>query len=234
MFSLIIPVWNDATSLADCLARLAQRENPVSEIIVADASSKDQKPLIAQCCAEAGARVVKCPQASRGAQMNLGAAAATGEVLIFTHADTELQPAHLAAVVSALRDANILGGAFYKDLRAHYPAFAWAEPLVRWWTRRFGLIYGDQSVFLRRSAFLSLGGFADLPIMEDVELSQRLRQRFGRAEFVLLDPPLRTSMRRFRRRGRLITRLENLCLLWAWRLHLLTPTQIHRWYYQGK
>ena len=183
---------------------------------------------------DGGAQIVHCQAPSRGAQLNAGATAATGDVLVFTHADTELLLAHLDAIVAATLDPAVLGGAFHKDLGAHYPAFRWATPIVRWWTRRFGLVYGDQSIFLRRTAFSSLGGFADIPIMEDIELTQRLRRHLDRSQFILLDPPLRTSMRRFHRRGRFLTRLGNICLVFAWRLRLLTPTQIHRWYYRAK
>jgi glycosyltransferase involved in cell wall biosynthesis len=234
MLSVIIPVWNDTASLSACLARFGGPVMPPVEVIVADASSEKERRLIDRGCAAAGAHVVHCPGPSRGAQLNAGAAAATGDILVFTHADTELLPAHLDAVVTAMLDPVVLGGAFHKALGAHYPAFRWATPIVRWWTRRFGLVYGDQSIFLRRAVFSSLGGFADIPIMEDLELTQRLRRHLHRSQFILLDPPLRTSMRRFRRRGRFLTRLENICLVSAWRLGLLTPTQIHRWYYRAK
>jgi glycosyltransferase involved in cell wall biosynthesis len=232
--SIIIPVWNDGPALESCLARLAGLPPPATEVVVADASSPPHDRRVAAACAAAGARLVRCPRPSRGGQLNAGAAAATGDTFVFTHADTRFERVHLDAIAVALANPEVLAGAFHKDLAAHYPLLARAAPLARWWTPRFGLVYGDQSIFLRRSTFLAHRGFADIPIMEDIDLTRRLRRNLSPRQFVLLDPPLATSMRRFHRRGTLRTRLENIALVWLWRLHLLSPHQIHRWYYRRK
>ena len=89
-----------------------------------------------------------------------------------------------------------MAGAFFKDTPAHYPAWAWANGFVRWWSQHFGVVYGDQSVFMRRVFFDEMGGFEMIPLMEDVAMSRKLR---ASGKFRLIDPPVRTSMRRFLR-----------------------------------
>jgi rSAM/selenodomain-associated transferase 2 len=228
--SLISPVWNDAEALAECLARLEPARDEI-DVVVADDSDG---PESAERAERWGARVVRCSAPNRGRQLNAGAAAAGGDVLIFSHADTELLPVHLASLRDAFARPEIEASAFHKDLGAHYPMFRWAATPARWWSRRFGPIYGDQSVAVRRQVFAQLGGFADVPIMEDVEFSRRLRRTVDRKSLAFLDPPLRTSMRRFERRGTVRNRLENLALVWLWQFGLVNPAQIHSWYYGGK
>src|SRR4029453_16033372 len=127
--SVIIPLWNDHAALCECLERL-ERDRDHIQVIIADASEADDSALFA---ASWGANVVRCPHPSRGSQLNAGAAAATGDVLVFCHAETELQAAHLASIRSAFADPGVAAAAFYKDLAAHYPLLAWADLVVRMW-----------------------------------------------------------------------------------------------------
>ncbi len=221
--SIIIPVADDPAALAACLARLRDCE---AEIIVAEASRDDACAALAIA---AGVRLVRCEKRGRGPQLNAGAAVATGEILVFTHCDTELQPAHLASLQRALQAPapGFLAGAFYKDLAYHYPHFPWAEDFVRWWSNEHGIIYGDQTLWCRRAHFEQLGGYPSLPLMEDVALSDALRRAGG---VTLLDPPLRSSLRRFEQRGRLRTRLENLLYVLAFRCGV-SAQRLYRRYY---
>lgn len=155
---------------------------------------------------------------------------ASGEVLVFQHADTNFSQQHLEALSVAMADGQLKGGAFYKDIRAHFPKVAWSEPLVRWYSRRIGVIYGDQSVFVRRAEFEALGGFREIPLMEDVEFSKRLRRA---GQVTLIDPPLRTSMRKFEAEGAIRRKLQNFGLVWLFRLGV-SPERLHRWYYRWK
>ncbi len=222
--SIIIPCRDDAAALAETLPRIMAGLLAGDEVIVADASAGD---AAAEVASQHGATTVRCEKPGRGPQMNAGAAAAGGNGFVFSHADTELTAAHLAAIRRVLADPRVLCGAFFKDTRAHYPAWAWAEPFTRWWMGNCGLIYGDQSVFLRRSLFEKIGGFAPVPLMEDVEMSPRLRRTGG---FRLIDPPLRTSMRRFVRRGKFFTRLQNLFFVILFRCGV-PAERLYRWYY---
>ncbi|MEZ5325440.1 MAG: TIGR04283 family arsenosugar biosynthesis glycosyltransferase [Verrucomicrobiales bacterium] len=227
--SIIIPCLNDAVALERCLAGLTDATAGGYfdlEVIVADASSGDACVVVAQA---AGARVVCCETRGRGQQLNAGAAAAKGGILLFNHADTDLSADHLLGVATVMGAGGVVGGAFYRDLAWQYPALAGLERWVRAYTRRWGIIYGDQSLFVSRETFDAMGGFASIPIMEDVDFSARLR-KWGTV--VLVDPPLRTSMRRFKKRGYLRNKLQNIGLVWLWRFRLLTPEQIYRWYYR--
>ena len=226
--SVIIPCLNDGSALKRCLANLQQASDRVAlelEVVVADASRND---FCAGLAKDAGATVVRCTRPGRGNQLNAGAAAAVGEVLLFNHADTNLSEGHLSAAMDAMRTETTIGGAFYRDLAWQYPGLAWADRWVRLYTRHFGILYGDQSIFVRRCVFDAMGGFADLPIMEDVDFSARLRRQ---GPIVLMDPPLQTSMRRFRDRGYLRNKLQNMGIVWLWRLNLASPAQIYNWYY---
>ena len=230
--SVIVPCLNDQAALWECLERLlppipSPADSHAMEIIVADASPDDACADVAR---EFGVTLKRCKTRGRGQQLNAGAAHATGDVLLFNHADTQLTCQHVAAVVDCLNlSQETVGGAFYRDIAWQYPRLAWMDPwLVRPFSRRFGILYGDQSVFVRRDVFEGMKGFADIPIMEDIDFSARLR-RMGKV--ALVDPPVRTSMRRFQRRGYWRSKLQNLTVIQLWRLGLITPEQIYGWYY---
>ncbi len=158
-----------------------------------------------------GVIYLAAPQPNRGAQMNLAAENATGDVLIFHHADSILTAAHVAAIERALRDPEIIGGAFYRKFDGRHPRLRWLEVAGRFFTRHGGSFFGDQSIFVRRETFRALGGFAPIPLMEDMEFSRRLR-RAGRV--AVLDPPVESSTRRHLR---------------AWRMADLAPERtLHR------
>ncbi len=222
--SIIIPCRNDATALAETLPGIKDGLLPGDEIIVALARPDEAAAAVVL---RYGARLALSEKPGRGPQMNAGAVLAGGKVLVFSHADTELTAAHLAAIRSVLAGSQVQCGAFFKDTRAHYPIWAWADPVIRWWMGNCGLIYGDQSVFLLRSLFEKLGGFSPIPLMEDVAMSPRLRRTGG---FRLIDPPLRTSMRGFARRGKFFTRLQNLFFVILFRCGVQAE-RLYRWYY---
>lgn len=221
--SIIIPVWNDADALRALLAQLATRRG-IGEVIVADASPGEQCREIA---AAAGATVVRCERPSRGAQMNAGARRARGEVLLFQHADTELTQRHIDALLTAASDPRICGGAFHRRFDARHAGLRWLEWWARAWTRLGGTFYGDQSIFVRRLVFERLGGFAEIPLMEDIEFSRRLRKA-GRV--VALDPPLASSSRNHDRGGAWRTTVRNGLLIALYRLGV-SPETLHAWYY---
>jgi glycosyltransferase involved in cell wall biosynthesis len=203
------------------------------EILVSDASPDDSEQARVQSIARAHhARVLTAPRPSRGAQLAAGAAAATGEVIVFSHADTQLAARHLYALLARLdEEPGLQAGGFHREVGSLYPALAWAEPVVHWYMAELGTLYGDQSPFIRRETLARLGGYPDLPLMEDLAFSDLLRRHLGRNERALLHPSLPTSPRRFRHRGTLRTKLHNLAFTAAWRFGLATPDQLHRRYY---
>ena len=221
--SVIVPSWNDHAHLARLLPQLVGL-NQLHEVIVADASPS---PAAAETARSTGAIYLPAPQPNRGAQMNLAAAQASGDVLIFHHADSILTEAHLNAIAQALQNPEIIGGAFYRKFDARHPRLVWLEHVGRFLTRNGGSFFGDQSVFVRRDTFRALGGFAPIPLMEDMEFSRRLR-RFG--PVAVLDPPLQSSTRRHRGRGPWRTSLQNGLFIVLYKCGL-PPIHLHRWYY---
>ncbi len=225
--SVVVPVWDDAQALAQTLASFnALPDVGEREMIIADASTGG-----VLCEGPATVRRVACARPNRGAQMNAGAALARGEWLLFHHADTEFTPAHLTALDAARTDPALLGGAFHRKFDERHPRLRWLENFNRILSDHLGgTIYGDQSFFVRRAHFATLGGFADYPLMEDVEFSRRLRKAGG---VRLLDPPIATSARRSRHRGAWRTSVQNGLFLLLFKLGA-SPHSLHRWYYRGK
>lgn len=221
--SVIIPTWRDAAHLALLLPKLAAIP-AVTETIVVNASRDGSAAPIAQ---RWGATLLKFSPPNRGAQMNAGAAAASGDVLLFQHADTDLKPAHLEAIAGALRDPAIIGGAFYRKFDGRHPQLMWLEPVARFLSRHGGTLYGDQSVFVRRAVFERLGGFAKFPLMEDVEFSKRLR---AAGRIALLDPPVESSARHHARKGAWRMTVRNALFIVLYKCGV-SPVRLHRWYY---
>lgn len=187
--SAIIPTWCEAERIAECVRRA---RDVADEVLVVDAMSPDHTARLAQ---EAGARVLSIDCRGRGPQLHAGALAATGDVLVFLHADAELGARARDAIVRALRDPEIGGGNFY--LRFWPPGrFArfctWANHVRRRWLR---IYYGDSVIFVRRRVYGSLGGFRALPILEDYELVRRL-ERHSKTAYVR-DVEVLASTRRF-------------------------------------
>ena len=222
--SVVIPCWNDAAALRTILAALRGLRG-IHEVIVADATTGDECRAIA---ASSGARIAHCPQPNRGAQMNAGAALATGGALLFQHADTEITQPHIDTLLAAMRDPGTIGGAFHRHYDGRHAGLGWMQHVTRAWNAHGGTLYGDQSIFIRRAAFGQLGGFAEIPLMEDVEFSRRLR-RAGRT--VVLDPPIATSPRHHTRRGAWRTTARNATMLALFRLGI-SPHRLHAWYYR--
>ena len=224
--SVVIPTWNDRAHLARLLPELVRLET-LHEVIVVDAADD---AATAEVVRTAGAIYLCAPEPNRGAQMNLGAARASGEAVIFHHADSLLRPEHVRAIAQALRDPAVVGGAFYRKFDRRHPRLLWLETVARFLTRRGGTLFGDQSVFVRREVFNRLGGYAPIPLMEDMEFSRRLR-RSGR--IAVLDPPMESSSRRHERRGAWRTSIQNGLFILLY-YGGCSPHRLHRWYYRER
>ena len=223
--SVVVPSWRDTENLAALVPVLSRLER-VAETIVVDAAGDGESERIALSC---GATFVPSPAPNRGEQLNLGAVAASGDVIVFQHSDTDLENAHLAAIEAALSDPQIIGGAFYRKFDGRHPRLMWLESVARFLTRHGGTFYGDQSIFVRRDVFMDLGGFAKIPLMEDVEFSRRLR---AAGKVTVLDPPVRSSARRHRRKGAWRTSIQNGLFIVLYHLGV-SPHRLHRWYYSA-
>jgi rSAM/selenodomain-associated transferase 2 len=223
--SVVVPSWRDAGNLERLLPELSRLDR-VAETIVVDASGDVQAERIVL---SSGATYIASAVPNRGEQMNLGAAAASGDVIVFQHSDTNLGDAHLAAIQVALLDQDIIGGAFFRQFDGRHPRLMWLESVARFLTSHGGTLYGDQSIFVRRDAFMKLGGFAKIPLMEDVEFSRRLR---AAGKIAVLDPPVQSSARRHLRKGAWRTSIQNGLFIVLYKLGV-SPHRLHRWYYSG-
>jgi rSAM/selenodomain-associated transferase 2 len=219
--SVVIPLLDAATSLPATLAALDEGRagGLVGEIVVADGGSRDGGGALAESL---GARVIDAPR-GRGPQLAAGAAAASGDWLLFLHADTRLAPGWSAVAARFMQEAENGGraGVFRLALDDADPRARRIERLANWRTRVLGLPYGDQGLLLSRALYEALGGFRPLLLMEDVELARRI----GRRRLVMLEGEALTSAARYRRDGWLRRPLRNLALLTAYFLgvppHLL-------------
>jgi rSAM/selenodomain-associated transferase 2 len=202
----VIPTLNAARHLGATLAALAPaRGDLVREVVVADGGSTDGTPDLARSL---GARVVAAPR-GRGPQLRAGGEAADASWLLFIHADTRLAPGWTAAAEAFMRTGEARAATFRLRLDDDAPAARRLERAVAWRTRALGLPYGDQGLLIPRDLYRSLGGYAPVPLMEDVDLARRL----GRHRLALLDADAVTSAERYRRSGYLARSSRNLALL---------------------
>jgi rSAM/selenodomain-associated transferase 2 len=198
--SVVIPTWCERAQIGEAV-RAGWRV--ADEVVVADAGSPDGT---AEAATDAGARVVRAER-GRGSQLDGGARAATGEVLLFLHADARIGPSAGQRIREVLRDPDVRGGNFYLRF---VPATGWGELFTRAndvRRRWMGIYYGDSGIFVRKGDYLEMGGFKPLPIMEDYEFARRLERR-GRTVYVR-DVTVEVSGRRFM--GRPVRTL----LVWA-------------------
>lgn len=217
--SVIIPALNEAHTIENCLQSVLNQD-PLCEVIVVDGGSDDGMPDLVQ-------PPVKLISASRGRarQMNAGARAASGDILLFLHADTILPPKGLDCLRESMADGRAPGGAFRL-------AFEPSSPILEffsWWTRfSFRLLhYGDAGIFVRREVFDQLGGYADLALMEDLDLWLKLMRR-GRP--LVLPLAAITSSRRYLRLGAIRQQALNIGLTMLWLLGA-NDRKLAAWYY---
>ena len=197
MISVVIPTLNAAADLAPTLAALdpGRETGLVQEVLISDGGSSDDTQAMAEA---AGAEWLAGPP-GRGGQLQRGAVAAGGEWLLFLHADTVLDPDWLFAAEEfvANPDHGARAAAFRFVLDDARPAARRLERIVAWRCAKFALPYGDQGLLLSRRFYGRLGGFRDLPLMEDVDLVRRI----GRRRLSMLTAAARTSARRYRQDG---------------------------------
>lgn len=195
MLSIVIPTLNAASSLAGTLGALAEAHagGLRHEIVVSDGGSEDGTVALAQA---AGARLAIGPR-GRGAQLARGAATAAGDWLFFVHADTRLAPGWAAAARAFMASAEGRAGYFRFALDDESAAARRVEALVRLRCTLLALPYGDQGLLIARKTYNAVGGFRELPLMEDVDIVRRI----GRQRLVAIGHAAVTSAQRYRRDG---------------------------------
>ena len=202
--SAIIPVLDAAAELPPTLAALT-RSPLIGEIVVVDGGSRDASAAIAR---EAGTQVIAAPR-GRGTQLAAGAAAARHDWLFFLHADCRPQPGWEQAVRTFVTAAEAAAGYFTLALDDPSPAARRLERIVAWRSRVLALPYGDQGLVIHRRLYDAVGGFAPVPLMEDVDIVRRL----GREHLKPLGATMLVSAQRYRNGGYLRRPLRNLMCL---------------------
>ena len=205
MISIIIPVLNEQQGIVQQLQALQVFRQQGHEIIMVDGGSTDDTVALSLPLVDK----VLYSQPGRAYQMNLGAAQASGDLLLFQHCDSQL-PDEALALLEALPDSQHWGR-FDVRLTGRHPMFKVIAFMMNWRSRLTGIATGDQSIFVSRSLFEQFGGFPEQPLMEDIELSSRLCQL---KKPVCFKQALTTSSRRWQQRGIWKT------ILLMWRLRL--------------
>jgi rSAM/selenodomain-associated transferase 2 len=221
--TIVIPALGEAANLARLLPDLRARWAD-AEVVVADGGSTDDTAEVVR--RHAGARLILAPR-GRARQMNAGARVALGDALLFLHADTVLPDGALEAIATAFLDETVVGGRFDVRFESRRVVMALVAAGMNRRSRLTGIATGDQAIFVRRCLFEAMGGFPDIPLMEDVEFTKRLKRR-GRIACLRL--AVTTSARKWEREGAVRTIL----LMWTLRLLYLcgiAPARLHRWYY---
>lgn len=198
MLSVVIPCLNEVESIGRLLESLQQARAEGVELLLVDGGSTDD--TLARAAPMVDKVIVTAP--GRARQMNAGSQAASGELLWFLHADSGIGVDFPASIVSAMAGTPRAWGWFKVRLSGRHPFFRIIEFMMNGRSRLTGIATGDQAIFVRRELFLRLGGYLDIPLMEDVELSRRLK---GCSRPVVLQPRLVTSSRRWERAGILST-----------------------------
>ena len=231
--SIIIPVLNEAEHIQDTIRAIqkgsillnAQDSNHlVPEIIVVDGGSSDDTIAYAQ---QSGATVISSSP-GRALQMNAGAAIATGEYVLFLHADTQLPTNFPHHIYQTLGQSNTVAGAFELAIQGSSMGLRLIEWGVKWRSRLSQMPYGDQAIFMKTKFFREVGGFPRLPLMEDFELIRQIKRR-GRV--AIANAVVRTSGRRWQKLGLFRTTLTNQVIILGYMMGVPIENLV-QWYRQ--
>ena len=218
--SVIIPTYNESSTLDDTLTRL--KVHQPYEIIIGDGGSTDDTVAIAR----RHQVPVVASALGRAVQMNAAAHEAKGDLLLFLHADSAIDPAGYRSMVDTLSGGAFLGGAFSLQIDSPLPALKKITFGSNFRARYMNLVYGDQGIFVRTDVFRQLEGYSPLPICEDLEFYRRLKKQ---GPVILLKEKALTSPRRWLAEGIVFTTLRNYAIA-ALFLMGFSPTTLSRWY----
>ena len=220
MVSIIIPALNEEESIPFLLENLASQEGNF-EIIVADGGSADNTLTI--CKSYPDIKIISSEK-GRALQMNKGAEIARGNTLLFLHADTLLPRKGIKTIENVMNDDKISAGSFFARFDHEDGMLSFLARFTRINNRY--LTWGDHGIFIRRSIFNEIGGYKNIPLMEDLEIQKRVRRR---GKFIKLPLPVTTSSRRFIQNGVLRQKLLNIALIMAFEIGV-SPARIKKFY----
>lgn len=218
--SVIIPTLNEAAVIEKTLRGLPRRDD--LERIIVDGGSSDDTAERAMPFVDK----VLVTEAGRARQMNAGARAAGGDVLLFLHADSRLADGAFDAITRTFEDPTVAGGAFALAIDSPRPALRLVSAAANWRTRLTGVPYGDQGLFVRRSVFERLGGYPEWPLLEDLEFGRRLK---ADGKVMILSDPVTVSSRRWDKEGIGYTTLRNQIFVLLYFMGV-SPVRLARWY----
>jgi len=204
--AVVVPVLNEAGELVRRLPQLLSLN--ADELMIVDGGSTDKSLQLLQ---RAGVEVIS-GKPGRAAQMNAGASESKSDIILFLHIDTDCASSNLLAIKSDMQDAAAVGGRFDVHLSGHHPMFRIIGFFINLRSRLTRISSGDQAMFVRRDVFERMGGFSDIPLMEDIEFSRRLKRQ---GKIICLRQKVITSSRRWEKHG--IGRT----ILLMWKLRLL-------------
>lgn len=222
--SVIIPVFCEQTVISRTIEAVrSQGGGATAEIIVVDGQAEGETLAAIR---DTAVRKLASGK-GRGKQMNHGAATATGDVLVFLHADTVLPTAAFERIAEAMRNDDCVGGAFDLRIDSRRMAFRVIETVANMRSRLTRIPYGDQAMFIKAGYFSTIGGFKEIPIMEDVDLMRRIK-RDGR-RIVIFREQATTSARRWEKEGPVFGTLRNWFLMSLY-LCGVAPERLARFY----
>lgn len=227
IFSIIVPVLNEAEHINPLIEHVrSQRFVGSYEIIVVDA---DPQGSTINAIRDKSIKAIRAGR-GRGRQMNAGAAAAQGEILIFLHADTRLPDNAFEKIRQVLENQNYVGGAFDLGIDSDRVVLKYIAVRASLRSRLNRIPYGDQAIFIRKTYFDRIGRFKEIPLMEDVDLMRRIKKDRGKI-FILPDKVI-TSPRRWERDGAFYTTLKNQVLVALFYLGV-SPVRLAKYYWRN-
>jgi rSAM/selenodomain-associated transferase 2 len=225
-FSVVIPVLNESSIINQTIEHVYHIGKGIDlDVIVVDGDSEGRT---LRAVKHNNVRKIISPR-GRGIQMNAGASVAEGEALVFLHTDTELPDGAFGSMSKAMDSDKYVGGAFDLGINSRRLVFRLIEHAVYVRTRFTGIPYGDQVIFIRKKYFMTMNGFREIPLMEDVELMKRIK-RSGRKIYII-PQKVKTSPRRWEKEGVLYCTLRNWTLISLYHLGM-HPDRLVKFYYR--
>jgi rSAM/selenodomain-associated transferase 2 len=216
-----MPAFNEVKDLHSTLNRLQLSD--CEELIVVDGGSDDGTVSEARNFTDK----VYVTKSGRASVMNFGAKKADGDILLFLHADCVLPDSGFKIIRETLSDDNIAAGAFFLHIDNPNPVFRIIELVANFRSRITSLLYGDQGIFLRKEVFDWIGGYAEIPLMEDIEISGRLKKT---GKIALKRPAIKASPRRWLKEGALYTTLRDWSIAFSYTFLKVSPEKLIKYY----
>ncbi len=219
--SVIIPVLNEAGNLRSTLEQLHLSVN--EELIIVDGGSTDDTLAVAAEFTDSAYRT----ETGRASVMNFGAEKSGGDILLFLHADCILTENAFEIIRETLNDKTIAAGGFRLSINSPGLRFRVIEAAANLRSRIAGLLYGDQGIFMQKKTFINIGGYANIPLMEDIEICGRLK-KLGR--LILAEAPIKTSPRRWLEEGTLHTTFRDWSIAFSYSFLKTPPEKLIKHY----